>query len=107
MDEKICLVFNPDFGERLRRLDFSKPIWVVQSTDNEPVVADLWQSKSGNITSFRPQAFDQLLDTVDQHHPGWRALEVYGVAREEAEGPLAEYGSGQTTSFADGFLFQR
>jgi hypothetical protein len=107
IDKRVCLVFIPDFGERLRRLDFTTPIWVVQSKDNEPVVTELWKSKTGNITSFQLQAFDQLLDTVDQHHPGWRELEVHGIALEEAERPLADYGGGQFTRTADGFLFQR
>jgi hypothetical protein len=59
------------FGEALRQLDFSVPIWIVQSEQKNPVIADLWKAKAGKITSFSAQEFGQLVDTVDQHHPGW------------------------------------
>lgn len=106
-DNKVCIVFNADFGEALYQLDLSIPIWIVQSQQNNPVVADLWKAKAANITSFQPQEFGQLVDTVDQHHPGWSELEVRGVRGGDAAGALAEFGGGHFIPIPDGFVFHR
>lgn len=106
-DSKVCIVFTADFGNHLRRFALGIPIWIVQSEQNDSVIADLWQSKAGNITSFQPQEFGELVGTVDQHHPGWRELEVHGLSDAEARGALAEYGGGHFTHLPDGFVFRR
>jgi hypothetical protein len=106
-DSKVCIVFAADFGDHLRQLDLTVPVWIVQSEQNNPVIADLWKGKAGNITSFQPQEFGQLADTVDQHHPGWSELEVRGLRGEDAEGALAEYGGGHFTPTPEGFVFHR
>lgn len=104
---KIHLIFDSEFGTRLDRLDKSSPIWIVQSAINDPVIANLWELNAGDLTSFRSQAFGQLIDTVDQHHFGWLELEVYGLTAEEGAAALAEYGAGTTTRTRDGFIFRR
>src|SRR5262249_14099158 len=104
---RICIILEANFGADLERLDKSAPIWIVQSCSNDAVVEDLWRSKTGNITSFRNESFDQLIDTVDQHHPGWTELDVYGLCAADGEAPLAAYGPGTFTPRGYGFLFLR
>ena len=106
-DRKVCIIFNTDFGESLRQLDLSAPVWIVQSEQNNPTIANLWKTKVGNVTSFRPQEFEELIDTVDQHHPGWVELEVHGLRSDEAEIVLVDYGGGHFTTTPDGFVFRR
>jgi hypothetical protein len=106
-DSKVCIVFAADFGDALRQLDLSIPIWIVRSPQNDPVIAELWNAKVGSVTSFRPEDFDQLVDTVDQHHPGWNVLDVHGLRHDKAEETLAEYGGGQFEPTSDGFTFRR
>ena len=84
-DKPVQIIFRTDFRERLRDLDLSAPIWVIQSSDNDPVVYELWRAKAGNVTKFKSQDFDNLLPTIDEHHPGWRELQVYGVVQEVAQ----------------------
>lgn len=106
-NEKVCIVVSADFGDSLRKLDLTVPIWIVQSEQNDPVIAELRRAKAGNITSFRAQDFGDLADTVDLHHPGWGELEVHGLQIEQTKMVLAEYGSGRFISIPDGFVFHR
>jgi hypothetical protein len=103
---RICIILDSEFGSRLRGVDKSGPIWIVQSLANDPVIADLWKSKTGNVTSFRAQEFGTLIETVDQHHPDWRELEVHGFDPENAAVVLVEFG-GVFASTVGGFLFER
>ena len=84
-DYRVCIIFRTDFGERLRTLDLSTPIWIVQSADNDPVISDVWRAKAGNITKFDAQDLLSLLGTIDEHHAHWRELEVHGLAREDVQ----------------------
>ena len=104
---KVRIILNPIFGAQLERLDKSAPIWIVQSADNDPIIAELWKAKAGDITSFRPQDFGQLINTVDQHHPDWLELDVYGLNAKDGAAALAEYGDGTITPSDQGFQFRR
>jgi len=107
VDRKVCIVFASDFGDDLRHLDPTVPVWIVRSEKNNPVIADLWKAKVGNITSFQPEEIGQLLDTVDEHHPDWAEFEVHGLPADEAESALAKYGHGHFTLTPNGFVFRR
>jgi len=104
---RVRIILDPTFGAQLEQLHDSAPIWIVQSAANDPVIAKLWKSKAGNITSFRPQEFGQLIDTVDQHHPGWSELHVFGLNAHDGARALAEYGNGMITPSEQGFQFRR
>lgn len=104
---RVCIVVEPKFGEQLRGLDYSVPIWIVQSPDNDPFVSELWDAKTGDITRFKPQPFAQLIDTVDEHHPKWSELEMHGLGAESAKLTLAGYGNGDYAETTDGFVFRR
>ncbi|MEP6831311.1 MAG: hypothetical protein ABI963_13295 [Rhizomicrobium sp.] len=106
-DRRVCIVLNREFGTNLRNLEKSVPIWIVQSATNDPVIAEFWKTKTGNITSFLPQEFKQLVDTVDQHHPGWCELEVHGLSATSALAVLGEIDGGAFNSTIDGFVFEK
>src|SRR5690349_19889338 len=86
--ERVRIIFDPEFGERLPTLDLRHPVWIVGSVRNDPAVRELWQAKAGDITRFDTQDFDWLLPTIDEHHPDWRELEVHGLPREQVHAAL-------------------
>jgi hypothetical protein len=104
---KVYIILEPNFGANLTQLDLAAPIWIVQSTGNNPTVDRLWRAKAGDVTSFRPQGFAELIGTVDEHHPGWTELEVHGLCAADAEEALAEYGPGTFAPRGYSFRFQR
>jgi hypothetical protein len=103
----VRLIFNTDLGERLKAFDLTVPTWIVGSPYNNPAIEDLWLSKTGNITRFDAQEFDSLIGTIDEHHPGWRELEVHGSAREQAQPALAPYNGSYSGEDNDVFVFTR
>jgi hypothetical protein len=107
-NNRVVLVLDSDFGERLRVLDLSVPVWIVGSDKNTPVVGALRaEKKAADITTFVAQPLEQLADTVDQHHPAWTEFEIYGVPADDAEEALADYMPGQFTAAKDGLIFCR
>lgn len=49
-----------------------------------------------------------VLDTVDQHHPGWLQLHVIGCkADRELLATLAGYGNGSVEETPNGFVYCR
>jgi hypothetical protein len=93
--------------EHLESLDQTVPVWAVQSPQNNAVTAQLRKAGRSNITSFQLEEFGTLIETVDQHHPEWRELEVYGLAVGDAVAALGRFGGGMFTPTQDGFMFQR
>jgi hypothetical protein len=107
---RVTVVVDPQFGTRLRDLPAGEPCWVVDSAENHPVIASLWQNlKTGDadgITSFKVDSGgtpeDWLiseLGAIDLHHgeyshnPPWSVLNAVGVPWSDriARG-LAQFG---------------
>jgi hypothetical protein len=106
--ERICIVLNPAFGAHLENFEKQMPVWVVQSVENDKAVADLRRSGRSNLTSFVQEDFSDLLASIDEHHPGWRELEIHGTGIDESAKPLMErFGGGMFTPFGAGFVFSR
>lgn len=82
---RVSVVCCLAFGERLRGLDLSVPIWIVRSEANNPVLADVRRAEAGDITAFEPEQFVDLLETVNEYHWDWTELEVHGVKLDEIE----------------------
>jgi len=107
-NNRVVLILDPNFGERLRSLDLSIPVWVVGSDKNTPISAELWaEKKAADLTTFDPQPLERLADTVDQHHPAWTEFEIYGVSSGEAKGALSEYMPGEFAVTKDSLVFHR
>jgi hypothetical protein len=107
-DDKVLLIFDPQFGEKLRPLASASPIWIINSSENDAVAHDLWSSKIGNITTFKPADFGELLDTIDEHHSGWKELEVIGeTLTDNASEALLAHKPSTVVSTNAGFLVKR
>jgi len=104
--ERVCIIFSPEFGFRLDALDKTAPIWIIQSPTNNPIIAELRKSKSVNISSFVPQAFDELIETVDEHHPRWGQLELYGLSVQDAAAAIQGF-NGTLSAMSDGFYSRK
>jgi hypothetical protein len=96
------------FGTRIEALPKDAAVWIVASSGNSPAATKRWEATGQDTTTFREQAFADILSTVDLHHPDWCELEVHG------EGPsasaleaLGAFGPGNVSPTADGFVFIR
>jgi len=106
-NNRVVLILDPNFGERLRSLYLSISVWVVGPDKNTPISAELWaEKKADDLTTVNPQPLERLADTVE-HHPAWTEFEIYGVSSGEAEGVLSEYMPGQFTATKDSLVFHR
>ena len=107
MIPSVIAVFDPNYGTRLRALSVRAPIWIVQSAENNPVVEQL-RSAGQDITTFLPGTLLDWMSTIDEHHPGWRTLEVHGheLSPEVIE-MLRDYGDGKYDTALDHFRFSR
>ena len=94
--QRVRVIVDPEFGERLTSFAPDSPLWIVQSPVNTPVVQRLWREKVGKITSFvaskngdAESDLIQILDTVDLHHgehssdPAYTHIEVLGCLPSE------------------------
>ena len=107
-NDKVLLIFDPHFGDKLRPLTSGSPIWIINSSENDAVAHDLWNDKVGNITTFRPADFTELLGTVDDHHAGWKELEVIGeTLTDSASKALLAYQPSSVVPTNAGFLVKR
>jgi hypothetical protein len=94
---KVTLVLEPEYGEKLARLAAASHVWVVDTPANRGAASEYWaqnpnhKAESG-ITTFkvsedvsRLETFLGILATVDLHHgayssnPPYSELEVIGV----------------------------
>lgn len=94
--QKLYVILDSDFGERLRTTDF-RPIWIVMSPTNKPVVRSIWTTNpesdhTKGITGFTylenltpEETFLTEMNTIDLHHgpysadPPYTILEVIGA----------------------------
>ncbi|MBB6251722.1 hypothetical protein [Nitrospirillum iridis] len=117
LSDDVVLAFAPDFGERLSEFAGLHPVWLCQSPANREAAERLW-AKDGHahqVTVFTradmtspENAFISLLDTIDQHHPAWRRLSVFGCqATPAVRDALADYGGGTFEEIAGGFIVDR
>ena len=68
---RVSVVCCAAFGERLRSLDLSDPVWIIRPERNNPIIADLHRTASSS------EPFADLMETIDEHHWGWVELRVY------------------------------
>ena len=119
--EKVYVVVDPAFGEKLALLPPGSPIWIVDTPANKAVAKRLWserpeRSHLDGITTFRVSSDspeENLLGelaTIDLHHgsyssdPPYNTLEVIGAAvSEKIKLAMGEYGFEEFRSSSDGF----
>jgi hypothetical protein len=120
---KVYLVVDPRFGERLTSLPCGKPVWIVDSPVNTPVIRRLWSERPAGshltgITSFvgsgsgiPDEDVIGQLDTIDLHHceysadPPYAEIEVIGAApSDDAVQRLEELGFRLGATTEGGFI---
>ena len=108
MARRVCLVLDRSFGARLEALPKDAAVWIVASSANSAAATKRWEATGQDTTTFREQAFADILPTADMHHPDWRELEVHGESPSTSTlEALAAYGPGDASRTADGFVFIR
>ena len=123
---KVYVIVDRQFGERLNELERGVPVWIVDTSDNMPVVRRLWQSRPDDnhlngITSFvdsqsstPEQLFLNELYMIDLHHgihsadPPYTVLVVIGVdLTPRIKNELATYGFDEFQNNLVGFVARR
>lgn len=116
--DSVVLVFDPDFGDRLREFAGVHSVWVCQSPANRETVEVLWAEageRADQATIFNradatsaEDAFISILYTVDQHHPTWHRFCVFGCqATDRVRAAVAEYGECVFAETPTGFVVDR
>jgi hypothetical protein len=116
--ETVFVVVDPKFGNKVAALAKVGPVWALKSDTNERAIRELWSDPtlpSDHATFFSPrsdqvgeQACIYILDTVDQHHPGWAKMRVYGSALTDViRAEFASAWQGSIEEAEDGFIFVR
>ena len=124
--DKVWIVVDPQFGERLTELPVGQPVWITDSLANGPVIRRRWEQRPARshltgLTSFKhdeggsPE--DRLLNilgTVDLHHgaysakPPYSVVEVVGCVPSEAiRSALDELGFHVESSDWESFVAMR
>lgn len=103
--EMVCLVLDPNYGERIALLAKRFNVWVVDTPTNRNVVERLWQQArrdgaTSDVTTFKVSAGENPVDTclgtlraIENHHneyaqpPPYRMVEVFGLVLSD---PLQE-----------------
>jgi len=79
-NRSVLVVTDPEFGSRLAQVPPGRPLWIVRSAVNEPVIQAQWaippdHGSTKGITAFRAdpsasraETFMANLDAVDTHH---------------------------------------
>lgn len=127
---KVGLVVDRNFGPRLAALAHAFHVWIVESTDNTPVIQEFWKSQqrqmvddplARGITSFvadeqesSEAACVRIACDVDEHHgefahePPWSEIEVFGVRLTEGLRKIfEEIGASTFEPTQDGFICRR
>ena len=130
--QKVYLVVDREFGERLVTLAQTGHVWAIASPANSPVIHTFWERSSGapdddpmgpGITSYlelepgeaADRLCNRLVDEIDIHHGGtgagqltWSEIEVFGAPLTDALRSALEDIGGQTfVPTREGFVCRR
>ena len=117
--ESVALVLSEDAGSLLHSLASRVPVWVVGSINNTLLARGIWSQAQNtlqaSITTFVPgEPFNpleramSLIDTIEEHHPGLRHLEVFGLdLSTPVKAAFAAAGFGQFSTISGGFCASR
>lgn len=126
LSRRVIVIFDPDFGERLRDIWPGAAVWIAMSPANAPIVEALWQTRSdkSHLTGITGMTFDPevvpenwFLDemgAIDLHHGPYSSaqpyttLEVIGaMLTEDIRTSLTEYGFSIFNDRENGFVVER
>ncbi|HSE15699.1 MAG TPA: hypothetical protein VLB46_01520 [Pyrinomonadaceae bacterium] len=123
---KVALVLDPDYGDKLRVLANMAHVWVVDTPPNRAVAAEYWSEHptsgpESGITIFKVSDVDSrfencvnIIETIDLHHgpyssdPPYSVLEVIGLPlTDEAKAALEDLGFETFETTVEGFRAKR
>lgn len=119
---EVQLIFDPNYGERLRSVPTGTPVWVTMSDINGPVVRSLWEERPDRgsimgITGFSEacpldtdRRFLDYFESLDLHHGPYSTsspytkLSVVGIElTENIRGMLLDLGFDDLKQSSNGF----
>jgi hypothetical protein len=114
---RVVVVVDPTYGTALRQLIPDRPVWIVKSEANDPIIQRVWaeNESESNVTAFNAtdtpeETFVSILGVVEEHHgvyshdPALTDLEVIGTAATDAvRRALEAYGFDRIVATPDGF----
>ena len=123
-EQRVAIVLDPNYGERVIELARECHVWLVHSLLNDAAAATVWQDNSAysleeGVTTFgskeTPHAsFVGVLDLVETHHAAWdedppvSVIEVIGLEPSAAAlDELDEYDYRQVEPTKNGFIARR
>lgn len=98
MPRNVAIVFEPDYADRLERLAFHTPVWIVDTPANRAAAEIAWQTAIEwphiTVTLFRTdEEWDALLRQIDILERAVDVLEVTGSPlTEQTRTSLTERG---------------
>jgi hypothetical protein len=114
---RVFVILDDFFAEKASDLVSLGPIWMKGSRANEATARTLWKLPDlppahisvFNDTDKTPEdAFLDMLDTIDMHHPGWASMEVIGATlTTDLRTALESYGEGAFEQRPNGFAYTR
>lgn len=123
---KVVLVLDPNFGDKLESLASQSHVWIIDTPHNQAIATKHWQTHPQDkietgITTFKfssNKALEEvclgILDTIDLHHgkyssnPPYSILEIVGLPiSEEIQAALEELGFKVFEPTPDGFRASR
>lgn len=115
MPRNVAIVLDSDYADRLERLAFRTPVWVVDTPANRTAAEHAWHRAVEwpqiKVTLFRapdssPSREDwrTLLDQIDLHEHGFDAVEIIGSPMTvPARSALGELGFMRFDETTEGF----
>ncbi|HEX6160396.1 MAG TPA: hypothetical protein VF111_09550 [Thermoanaerobaculia bacterium] len=115
---RLAVVLDPDFGDRLEKLAFQRPVWIVESSANR-TAAEATSLRSSewpqiSVTLFRPlpatpsrEDWDAFLAQLALHHPVTSVDFIGTPLTLPLRAALGEAGLGEISEQADGFRARR
>ena len=123
---KVTLVLEPDFGDRLASLATMSHVWVIDTPANQTAASQYWAQNPNSeietgITTFKSSENESpwesclnMLETIDLHHgeyssnPPYSVLEVIGAPlTEELKSAIEGLGFRSFEPMIEGFRASR
>ncbi len=121
---RVHVVVDAHYAERIRDLPIGEPAWVMDSSDNHPVIQAIWQERRSlnentGITSFKYNAdatpeswLISILAAINEHHyyhdPPYSVLNIIGVSWSEViQEELDRFGFFEHEATTEGFATTR
>lgn len=115
---RLTVVLDRAFGDRLEKLAFQRPVWLVESSANRTAAEAAWLRASEwpqiSVTLFRPLPdapskgdWEAFLAQLALHHPMTSIDFIGAPITPVLRAALAEGGFGEIVESADGFRARR